>query len=96
MQRALLLHLVISHHGKGRPLVPSVSDGTLEVVSGVVGGASVEAQADLAIVDWEQPARFRRLSDCFGPWGLALLEAVVVGSDHAVSGGADVELEAQR
>ena len=96
VQRALLLHLVISHHGKGRPLVPSVSDGTLEVVSGVVGGASVEAQADLAIVDWEQPARFRRLSDCFGPWGLALLEAVVVGSDHAVSGGADVELEAQR
>ena len=90
--RDLLVHLVISHHGKGRPLVPPVKDGTMAAVSAVVDGVSVTAPADLAIVDWKQPARFRRLNDRFGPWGLALLEAIVVRSDHSVSGGADVQL----
>ena len=89
VQRDLLLHLIISHHGKGRPLVPAVSDGTSDTVSGVVAGASVTVAADLGIVDWEQPARFRRLNDRFGPWGLALLEAIVIRSDHAVSAGAN-------
>ena len=58
--RDLLLHLIISHHGSGRPLVPPVADDTTDRVSGVVEGTSVDAPADLSIVDWEQPARFRR------------------------------------
>ena len=94
MRRDLLIHLVVSHHGKGRPLVPPVADGTPAMVRGRVAEASVEASADLAVVDWEQPARFRRLNEHFGPWGLALLEALVIRADHAVSGGAEVELEA--
>ena len=95
LQRDLLLHLVISHHGKGRPLVPPVVDDTPETVAAEVAGASVSAPADLGIVDWQQPARFRRLSDHFGPWGLALLEAIVIRSDHAVSAGAAAALDAQ-
>ena len=94
--RDLLLHLVISHHGKGRPLVPPARDGTARVVSAEVEGVSVEAQADLAIVDWSQPGRFRRLNDRFGPWGLALLEAIVRLADHAVSAGADMSQETPR
>lgn len=94
MLRDLLVHLVVSHHGKGRPLVPPVADGTPAMVRGKVAGANVQAPADLAVVDWEQPARFRRLNEHFGPWGLALLEALVIRADHAVSGGAEVELEA--
>ena len=90
LQRDLLLHLIISHHGSGRPLVPPVADDTTDRVSGVVEGTSVDAPADLSIVDWEQPARFRRLSDRFGPWGVALLEAIVRQADHAVSAGADI------
>ena len=86
-QRELLLHLVISHHGKGRPLVPPVSDGAVTVVGSEVEGVPVEAPADLAIVDWTQPRRFRRLNERFGPWGLALLEAIVIRADHAVSAG---------
>ncbi|MXW13289.1 MAG: type I-U CRISPR-associated helicase/endonuclease Cas3 [Synechococcus sp. SB0662_bin_45] len=85
IERDLLVHLVISHHGKGRPLVPPAADGTGEHVRGVIDGVAVEASADLARIDWEQPARFRRLNDHFGPWGLALLEAIVIRSDHAVS-----------
>ena len=95
LQRDLLLHLVISHHGKGRPLVPPVTDGTTGTVSAEVAGVSVEAPADLGVVDWRQPARFRRLSDRFGPWGLALLEAIVIRSDHAVSAGKDTMLDVQ-
>ena len=89
IQRDLLVHLVVSHHGKGRPLVPPAADGTGGSVSGVVEGVSVTAEADLSIVDWEQPGRFRRLQDEFGPWGLALLEAIVIRADHAVSAGVD-------
>ena len=89
LQRDLLVHLVVSHHGKGRPLVPPVSDGTPRFVSGVVEGVSVTADADLALVDWEQPGRFRRLQEWLGPWGLALLEAIVIRADHAVSAGVD-------
>ena len=89
LQRDLLVHLVISHHGKGRPLVPPARDGTSDSVSAVVEGVSVRADADLAIIDWEQPGRFRRLQTALGPWGLALLEAVVRRADHAVSAGVD-------
>ncbi len=89
LQRDLLVHLVISHHGKGRPLVPPAPDGTSSGVSAVVEGVSVRADADLATIDWEQPGRFRRLQTALGPWGLALLEAIVRRADHAVSAGVD-------
>ena len=85
--RDLLVHLVISHHGQGRPLVPPVKDGALGLVQGWIDGEPFDASADLAVVDWSQPARFRRLNDRFGPWGLALLEAIVITADHAVSAG---------
>ncbi len=92
----LLVHLVISHHGSGRPVVPPVSDGTPESVSVGVQGEHIETPADLSLIDWEQPARFRRLNDRFGPWGLALLETIVRQADHAVSAGAHIgELESE-
>ena len=84
--RDLLLHLVVSHHGNGRPLVPPVTDDTPAVVCGEISGRAVEVSSDLSEVDWAQPARFRRLNEEYGPWGLALLEAVVRLADHAVSG----------
>ena len=86
----LLLHLIISHHGGGRPLLPPVTDDTTDMVSGIVEDTSVEVPANLSIVDWEQPARFRHLSERLGPWGLALLEAIVRQADHAVSAGTAV------
>lgn len=83
----LLIHLVISHHGSGRPVVPPVIDSTLEMVAYEPHGIRVEASADLSLVDWAQPARFRRLNQRFGPWGLALLETILRRADHLVSGG---------
>ena len=87
MERDLLVHLVISHHGKGRPLVAPAVDGTSTTVRGTVEGVAVEADADLGNIDWGQPTRFRRLDAHLGPWGLALLEAIVIRADHAVSAG---------
>ena len=86
----LLVHLVISHHGSGRPLVAPVDDHTMAAVSAVIEGAAVDASADLSAIDWNQPARFRRLNYRLGPWGLALLEAIVRQADHAVSGEREV------
>lgn len=83
----LLLHLVVSHHGKGRPLVLPATDGTAATVEYSIGDVAVSASADLSQVDWEQPERFGRLNDRFGPWALALLEAVVRQADHLVSAG---------
>jgi len=88
--RDLLLHLIISHHSKGRPLVPPLRDDTDMQVTATVRDMRVTAPAKLCIVDWSQPGRFRRLNDHFGPWGLALLEAVVICADHAISGGGTV------
>ncbi len=90
----LFLHLIISHHGHGRPLVQPVSDATEETVRAEIDGIPFKASASLAVIDWDQPARFRRLSDSFGPWGLALLETILRQADHSVSTGAHIaELE---
>lgn len=86
----LLLHLVLSHHGNGRPLTPPARDGATDKVASEIDGVAVEAPSDLSIVDWDQPARFRRLNRQFGPWGLALLETILRQADHAVSSGATV------
>lgn len=93
----LFLHLIISHHGHGRPLVRPAVDVTAETVRARIDDTQLEAPANLAEIDWDQPARFRRLNDRFGPWGLALLEAILRLADHSVSAGADIpELEVRR
>ena len=84
-EQALLLHLVVAHHGNGRPLVTPVSDRNGVKVDYQINGRDVEAKADLSVVDWDQPARFAALNSRYGCWGLALLEAVVRQADHLVS-----------
>ena len=90
IMRELLVHLVISHHGEGRPLIKPVDDNTCLTLAALMSGEPVSASADLGIVDWEQPCRFQNLNNHFGPWGLALLEAILRLSDHAVSSGVDL------
>ncbi len=86
-QADLLIHLVVSHHGSGRPLVRPVADDSTAEVSATIQGTTVRCPATLSETDWDQPARFRRLNDTFGPWGLALLEAIVRQANHSVSDG---------
>lgn len=83
----LLIHLVVSHHGWGRPVVLPVVDRHCGEAAFELEGIGVKASGDLSAIDWDQPRRFRRLCEHYGHWGLAFLEAVVRQSDHAVSGG---------
>lgn len=87
----LLIHLVVSHHGSGRPLVVPVDDNGPDNVLHVIEGVRVEVPANLSVVDWTQPTRFRQLNDRFGPWGLALMEAIVRQADQSVSAGISVK-----
>jgi CRISPR-associated endonuclease/helicase Cas3 len=81
----LVRHLVMSHHGWGRPFLPPVA-GALPISARIsIEGADVEIVSDLAYADWEQPERFGRLNTEFGPWGLALLEAILRQADHVES-----------
>ena len=87
----LLQHLVVSHHGRGRPLVPPVDDRTRgETLPHTVEGVDVSACPGLDVCDWQQPARFALLNRLYGPWGLALLETVVRQADHIASKVLDV------
>ena len=80
----LLRHLVISHHGHGRPSCPIAGSGAV-TVSLQIDHSTLSASCDPGVEDLDQPARFRTLCERFGFWGLALLEAIVRQADHVVS-----------
>ena len=83
--KALLLHLIASHHGFGRPLMRSVDDPFPVVFAAAIDGAAVAGSGDLSVPDWEQPERFREVCQEYGYWGTALLEAILRQADHLVS-----------
>ncbi len=83
-------HLVVSHHGYGRPSVPAVDDVLPTQVALTVNGNTVTCSGDLSVDDWSQPARFRALCETYGYWGLALLEGLLRQADHAASSAVEV------
>ena len=87
----LVRHLIASHHGWGRPLVPAARFGSPVGVDVEVLGIRVSGTSDPGDWRWDQADRFRALCERFGYWGLALLETVVRQADHRVSAIADVQ-----
>lgn len=88
----LVIHLVASHHGHARPWLPPVMDRKPRDVEAVladlttgVTGTKVSVSSG-ATVDFDHPARFARLNERYGRWGLALLESIVRCADMTVSG----------
>jgi CRISPR-associated endonuclease/helicase Cas3 len=83
----LVRHLVASHHGRSRPLLPPVADdASVDVSVAVPGfGDPIGVRSNDLLVDWSSPGRFERLGRSYGWWGLALLEAVVRLADQTVS-----------
>ena len=70
----LLLHLIAAHHGNARPhFTPTAIDGR-----SIRGSEKVIR---------ETPARFARLTEQYGPWGLAYLEALLKAADAWASRG---------
>jgi CRISPR-associated endonuclease/helicase Cas3 len=83
-ERDLVVHLVASHHGYGRPFAPVCVDDKALAVAGTLGSVRIELAADdrQALppphrLDSAVPERFWRLTRRYGWWGLAYLEAVL-------------------
>lgn len=70
----LVLHVIASHHGRGRPHFPS--DEAID------RDRDHQAAVGLAI---ETPRRFARLQRKYGRWGLAYLESLLRAADYAAS-----------
>lgn len=85
VDRELVEHLVAAHHGRARPLFPSV-DGSEDVNVRVdFDGRTFAASTRSSHPAWAQPARFDRLCERYGTWGLAYLEALVRLADISIS-----------
>ena len=88
----LVQHLVVSHHGWGRPLVPVVSDPAPRTVSIEWNGITLNAPSDASRdgvlphdIDSGVVDLFWRCTRRYGWWGLAYLEAILRLSDHRAS-----------
>jgi CRISPR-associated endonuclease/helicase Cas3 len=77
VDKELVVHLVATHHGWGRPLLPPTADPKPEEVDVLWQGVSLASLSTADTVDWEGPRRFALLNMRYGRWGLALLETVV-------------------
>lgn len=80
----LVRHLVVSHHGHGRPLLPPLRDPDAPPVCVTVNGVEVKVDG-VHQGDWGQPARFEALNARYGWWGLPLLETMVRMADMRCS-----------
>ncbi len=80
----LLLHLVASHHGHGRPFAPVCIDPAPPGIRGEFNGIRIVVDAETRAawppahrLDAGVAQRFWRLVRRYGWWGLAYLEAIV-------------------
>ncbi|MXZ34875.1 MAG: type I-U CRISPR-associated helicase/endonuclease Cas3 [Acidobacteria bacterium] len=80
----LVAHLIVSHHGYGRPLLPVLEDSEPQTLRHTLNGAELQTNSHLADSDiaLESADRFWRLIDRYGHHGLAWLEAVLRLADH--------------
>ncbi|MBB5998733.1 type I-G CRISPR-associated helicase/endonuclease Cas3g [Streptomonospora salina] len=84
VDRDLVLHLIATHHGRARPLITPVLDPEPPAIPLPTGLEAITAANGL---DRNQPDRFARLQQRYGPWHLCLLEAVVRMADIWCSAG---------
>lgn len=87
-ERDLVLWLIGTHHGFGRPFFPPCSDPAPQTKAEVeIGGITVSAVAREAPLRLDQGwfELAERLRRRYGPWELARLEAILRLADHAAS-----------
>ncbi|MBL9145343.1 MAG: type I-U CRISPR-associated helicase/endonuclease Cas3 [Verrucomicrobiaceae bacterium] len=91
LRKALVIHLIASHHGQARPFAFVVDDEAPPAVELTTSGAHLRLTSEQRI---SQPAhaldsglaeRFWQLTRHHGWWGLALLEAVLRLADQTAS-----------
>lgn len=72
--KAFVLHVIATHHGRGRPHFPEPEAFDPE-----------RPDADAKTVAREVPRRFAQLQRKYGRWGLAYLESLLRAADYAAS-----------
>ena len=82
----VVLHLVASHHGHARPLIPpTAAQPSTGAEIPLPDGSTACIDSDLGKVDWEQPARFAATQEELGVYGLMLAETILRCADWEVS-----------
>ena len=83
----LVLHLVGTHHGWGRPLPPIVEDPAPRMLTYIFDGHLLASDSDLveSPLALDMADRFWRLVERYGYHGLAWLEAILRLADHQQS-----------
>lgn len=83
----LVLHLVATHHGRGRPLPRIVRDDCPQSISYELGDVVLSTRTDFSETSLalDMADRFWRLSAKYGHHGLAWLEAILRLADHRQS-----------
>lgn len=79
----LVLHLIGTHHGHGRPLLPCWEEAGSAKVFAEFGGKELETGtgSELGRFDSGWAGRFARLNRKHGYWGLAYLETILRRAD---------------
>lgn len=85
--RDLVLHLIGTHHGFGRPLPPILEDAERQTLAYTFDGVTIEMRPDLTegSLALDMADRFWRLVERYGYYGLAWLEAILRLADHRQS-----------
>ena len=85
--RELVLHLIGTHHGWGRPLLPIIRDPEPQTLTYVFDGHAMEGNSDLVegTLALDMADRFWSLIVRYGYHGLAWLEAILRLADHQQS-----------
>lgn len=83
----LVLYLIGSHHGYGRPLFPADDDAPPDAITlpDGLGGRCAVAKNSPARISSGWVSRFHKLRACYGSHRLALLEAILRLADHRAS-----------
>jgi len=83
----LVCHLIGTHHGHGRPLLPVIEDPAPQMLHHQHNGNEMKSSSNLIDTDiaLESAERFWRLIERYGYHGLAWLEAILRLADHRQS-----------
>ncbi len=81
----LVLYLIGTHHGYGRPFFPQVNDDSVEPTLFTFDDTSAKSDFNITRIDSGWIERYEQLYHRYGPWNLAYMESLLRLADHRQS-----------